>query len=202
MSVLFDQLRVADNGKRLYISIHVNRASYFNNLYLDSLTIVAADKVSETSVHTPAEDYIYRIEFEEGQRQADLVLQPTDFNEQFAKTNFGQDLFFVFVKVKGVPDACTPCPLDSEYTLGVTFDENLLHQRVMDYTKQLAQDCTVPTGFTDFILLWNMFKASIETDHYIPAIKYYNMLFGLNGENSPFGTGSTFGITKGCGCHG
>ena len=80
----------------------------------------------------------------------------------------------------------------------------------MDYTKDLADDCTIPTGFTDFILLWNAFKASVETEHYGPAIKYYNMLFGnpdervtRDGSHSPFGGGSANNRrTKPCGCHG
>ena len=77
----------------------------------------------------------------------------------------------------------------------LTFDENILYQRVMDYTKQLADDCNMPNGFIDFILRWNAFKASVETEHYIPAIKFYKMLF-----DDYSGTGR--GTFKPCGCHG
>lgn len=65
----------------------------------------------------------------------------------------------------------------------------------MDYIKQLSDNCTVPREFIDFILLWNGFKASIETEHYVPALKYWQMLF----NNPKFINGIT---TKGCGCHG
>ena len=196
MSVLFDQLRISDDGKRLYINLHVNNADYFQNIYLDSLVITTADKVSETSPHLPSEDYIYKKEFTGNEREAGLVLQPVDMNEKFSKSSFSSDLFFVYVKVKGTPDPCTPCRLDEEITLGVTFDENLLYQKVMQYTKSLVDDCTIPVGFIDFILLWNAFKASIETEHYIPAIKYYNMLF----EKS--NTIASYEMIKPCGCHG
>ena len=195
MSVIFDQLRISDDGRRMYINLRVNAADYFDNIYLDSLTIMTADKVSETNPHEPTEDYIYKKVFEGNQKTADLVFLPQDFNESFNKSNLSSDLFFVFVKIKGVPDPCTPCRLDEEITLGVTFDENLLYQQVMGFTKQLADDCSVPIGFMDFILLWNAFKASVETEHYIPAIKYYNMLFDE-------GVVSVSGITKNCGCHG
>ena len=195
MSVIFDQLRISDDGKRMYINLHVNAASYFDNIYLDSLTIMTADKVSETNPHEPTEDYIYKKVFDGNQKTADLVLTATDFNEKFPGTNLYQDLFFVFVKIKGVPDPCTPCRLDEEITLGVTFDANMLYQKVMDFTKDLARDCSIPQGFTDFILQWNAFKASVETEHYVPAIKFWQMLFG-NKSNS-FGH-----ITKNCGCHG
>ena len=49
MSVIFEQLRISDDGKRMYVNMHVNRAEFFDSIFLDSITIVAADKVSETS---------------------------------------------------------------------------------------------------------------------------------------------------------
>ena len=193
--VLFDQLRISDDGRRMYINIHVNKAEYFDNIYLDELVIVPADKVSETSPHLPSQDYIYKKVFEGSLKEADLVLQPADFNEQFRRCTFSKDLFFVYVKVKGTPDPCTPCRLDEEITLGVTFDENILYQQVMGFTKELTQDCNVPIGFADFILQWNAFKAAIETEHYVPAINFWNRLF----KEDRYMASHT---TKPCGCHG
>ena len=195
MSVIFDQLRIADDGKKMYINLHVNKAEYFNDIYLDSITIITADKVSETNPDIPTSDYIYNKVFEDNQKEADLVLLPSDFNEHFTKSNFSSDLFFVFVKIKGTPSECTPCRLDEEITLGVTFDENLLYQRVMGFTKGLTDDCQIPTEFTDFILLWNAFKASVETEHYVPAIKFWKMLFDNRGSVA-------MSKPKNCGCHG
>lgn len=194
MSIIIDQLRISDDSKRMYINLHVNKAEYFDNIYLGSITIMTADKVSETNPNEPTEDYIYKKVFDDEVKEADLVLQPTDFNENFMKSDFSRGLFFVFIKIKGVPDECTPCRLDEEITLAITFDENMLHQKVMGFTKALADECKTPVGFSDFILLWNAFKASVETEHYIPAIKYWKMLFE---------DGASLGITtKPCGCHG
>lgn len=105
-------------------------------------------------------------------------------------------LFFVYIKCKGTPGSCTPCRLDEETTLGVVFDENVLHQKVMDYTKELVTDCSVPSAFIDFILLWNAFKSAIETEHYIPAIKFYNMMFDEVGKSCQSRT------IKTCRCNG
>lgn len=195
MSVLFDQLRISDDGKRMYINLHVNKAEYFDNVYLDEITIMTSDKLSETNPHLPTSDYIYNKVFGGNQKEAYLVLQPTDFNEKFNKSDFTKDLFFVFVKIKGVPSECTPCRLDEEITLGVTFDENLLLQKVMQFTKELADTCAVSKGFIDMILLWNGFKAAVETEHYLPAVDFWKKMFyghnGMNGFSS-----------KSCGCHG
>lgn len=202
--VIFDQLKISDDGKRMYINAHVNNASYFDNIYIDSIVIMTSDKVSETAPGTPTENYIYKKEIEGNEKEINLVLEVSDFVKVWEKdpkaitlnkSDMSKTLFFVYIKCKGTPDVCTPCRLDEEVTLGVTFDENILHQKVMGYTKELVKDCNVPTAFIDFILLWNAFKAAIETEHYIAAIKFYNMLFGNVGA-------SEYGTIKACGCNG
>lgn len=203
--ILFDQLRISDDGQRLYINAHVNKADYFKNRYIDSVVIMTADKVSETAPGTPTSDYIYKKEIEGNVKELDLVLTPLDFTKSwetdpkamaFNRADMSNTLFFVYIKCKGTPGECTPCRLDEEITLGVVFDENVLYQRVMDYTKELVADCSIPTEFTDFILLWNAFKAAIETEHYVAAIKFYNKLFGV------VKSGYSNNTIKTCGCNG
>lgn len=203
MSVIFDQLRISDDGSKMYLSVHVNKADYFKDVYIDSIAILTSEKVSETNPFFPTSNYIYKEDVEGNKKEINLVLTPEDFVRvwesepeamKFKRSDMGNTLFFVYVKTKNAPDSCTPCRLDEEMNLAVTFDENMLYQRVMDYTKELVKDCTTPTGFIDFILLWNAFKAAIETEHYIPAIKFFGMLFGtMNGKITDI---------KDCGCHG
>ncbi len=203
--IIFDQLRISDDGKRLYINAHVNKADYFNDIYIDSIVIQTADKVSETDPGLPTSDYVYIKKAEENAKELNLVLEASDLSRSwesdpnaiaFGRGDMSKTLFFVYIKCKGTPGSCTPCRLDEETTLGVVFDENVLHQKVMDYTKELVADCNVPTAFIDFILLWNAFKSAIETEHYIPAIKFYNMLFDEVGKSCQSRT------IKTCGCNG
>ena len=205
MSVIFDQLRISDDGRRMYVDVHVNKAEMFDNVYLDSIIIMTADKVSETAPEIPLKngegeytDYIYYAEFNNNLKEASLVLQPNDFNINFRKANLSSDLFFVYVKCKRVGDSksdcCIPCRLDEETTLGVTFDYNMFYQKVINHTRELVTDCTIPMGFTDFILLWDAFKVAVDTEHYLPAIRFYNMMFDISKEGH-----STI---KNCGCHG
>lgn len=203
--IIFDQLRISDDGKRMYINAHVNKADYFNDIYIDSIVIQTADKVSETDPGLPTSDYVYIKKAEENAKELNLVLEASDLSRSwesdpkaiaFGRGDMSKTLFFVYIKCKGTPGACTPCRLDEETTLGVVFDENVLHQRVMDYTKELVADCNVPTAFIDFILLWNAFKSAIETEHYIPAIKFFNMMFEEVGKSCQSRT------IKTCGCNG
>lgn len=191
--IIFDQLRISDDGKRMYINVHVNKADYFKYIVINKIVIMTADKVSETNPNAPTEDYIYKNELEgKGQREVNLVLTANDFTTKHS--NLSEDLFFVYVECSGTPMSNTPCRLDEPVTVGVVFDENLLYQRAMDFTKDLVADCKEPTAFVDFILLWNAFKYAIETEHYIAAIKFYNMLFG--------GQIKEIRHIKTCGCHG
>jgi hypothetical protein len=195
--VIIEQLRISDNGERLYLDVHVNKASYFDNIYLDKIYIATADQVSEADPLSPGNEYIYEYTVEGNIKELHAVLTPAMMNEHFDKCSFSEDLLFVYIVCKGSVGECTPCRLDELTTLGVTFDEALLHQQVLAYTQQLAADCTVPQGFTDFILLWQAFKSAIETEHYIPAIKYWNMLF-----DNHAGSGGYIGNKGDCGCHG
>lgn len=204
--IIFDQLRISDDGKRMYINVHVNTANYYDNVYIDSVTIMTADRVSEMNPSAPTSEYIYKKVVEGNQKELSLVLTAEDFllnwaldvqAMMFKADDMSKNLFFVYVKVKGAPDSCTPCGMDEEVTVAVTFDTNVLHNIVMDYTKDLIKDCTVPVGFTDFILLWNAFESAIATEHFIPAIKFWKMLFEKDSYKI-----SIYSKSRNCGCHG
>lgn len=215
--VVFNELRISGDGSKIYINVKVNSAEYFDNVYLDSITIVTSDKILATAPTSPSSNYIYKKVISGSEKEIALVLSKGDLDAayinynpttgaainssnphatvSFSDSDFSKALFFVYVHTKGSPDECTPCPMTEETTLGVIFDENRFYQKVMDYTRSLAQDCEIPQSFVDFILLWDAFKAAVATGHYIPAIDYYNKLFGTD---SGIGTYNT----KPCGCHG
>ena len=232
--VIFDQLRIADDGSKMYINLHVNKAEYFRDIYLDSITIMTSDRVSETNPFAPTKDYIYKIIFEgsgedtvnvfdktfdetfrllteqsssKDVKSADLVLNVNDFIRtwetdpkamRFNRSDMSNTLFFIYVKCKGTPGSCTPCGLDNEITVAVTFDETLLFQRSMGFIKELSDSCNVSKGFVDYILLWNAFKASVETEHWTDAIDFWKQLLDMwVSRSNPKGS---FGF-RGCGCN-
>lgn len=182
--IIFDQLRISDDGKRMYINAHVNKADYFKDIYIDSIVIQTADKVSETNPGLPTSDYVYIKKAEDNAKELNLVLEASDLSRSwesdpkaiaFNRGDMSNTLFFVYIKCKGTPGSCTPCRLDEETTLGVVFDENVLHQKVMDYTKELIAACSVPSEFINFILLWNAFKAASEVERASDKVVYYNV---------------------------
>lgn len=191
--IIFDRLEISDSGKVLYMDVHVNKASYFDNIYIDRVVIQTSDQVSETDPLTPGSDYIYNLTVEGNEKELHLALNAAcDF--EMAYNTLSDKLLFVYVICKGSVGPCTPCRLDELTTLGVTFDTTLLYQIVMQYTRGLNEDCVIPKELIDLILLWNGFKAAIETEHYIPAIDFWKKLF--RNKNGVLRT------SKGCGCHG
>lgn len=190
--IIFDRLEISDSGKVLYMDVHVNKASYFDDIYIDKVVIQTSDQVSETDPLTPGSDYIYSLEVEGDVKELHLALNAA-YDFELPYNTLSDKLLFVYVVCKGNVGPCTPCRLDEMTTLGVTFDTALLYQKVMQYVRELNKDCEIPKNLIDLILLWNGFKAAVETEHYIPAIEFWKRLF-KTGE---------FSITsKDCGCHG
>ena len=348
MSVIFDQLRISNDGQSMFINAHVNKASYFDDIYLKRITICTEEQISELNPHTYGEDFIYQqdieplssieqlydktqilsekqllgkmlenggwrisIEPKEGaetnalsvvlsgkfsqfdtgytpklvvatnafnpltdnlnhpeilftidgtvfegkghrvwqfkgkgdvgqntmlsfylfnqtgeeiytytrldvtddfnflhflwqgysvipesnQKEVHLVLNNNSFNEKFKYSDMSHNMFFVYIECEGTPAVDTPCMLDEMTTLGVTFDYGAVFNPAMNITRELADTCKIPQNFLDFILNYDALKIALETEHYVPAIEYWNRLM-VNGQNIGSGT------TKLCGCHG
>ena len=62
--VVFDQLRISDDGTLLYIDVHVSEIESYESFYLDKLVIKAAGQVSETTLNATSGENIYEKTFE------------------------------------------------------------------------------------------------------------------------------------------
>lgn len=199
MSVIVDQLRISDNGKNLYINAHVNKAAYFDSMYIESITICTEDQVSELNPASIGEHHVYMETFGPGTREINLVLCSQMFNELLKDCDFTKHMLFVYITCGGAPTPDTPCTMDEMTTLAVTFDYGLLYNKGMGFTRELADTCSIPREFIDYILNVEALKLSLETEHYVPAINYWKELMG----RTAFSTyNSTTPRTKPCGCYG
>lgn len=192
--IIIDQLRITDDGTALYLDAHVNQASYFDNVYIDKVTILTEGQVSELDPLSFGDDYIYQYSADDSTKEIHLVLNVNSFNENFTKSDMTENMFFVYISCKGTPASDTPCRLDEMTTLAVTFDYGLIFNNAMCFTKEMSDSCSVPMGFIDFILNYEALRIAIETEHYVSAIEHFNWL-----KNN--GCASNGTVTKGCGCH-
>lgn len=202
--VIYDQLRISDNGQALIINAHVNNSRYFDNVYLKRITICTEDQVSELNPFYSSNNFIYQEDINSDvkrrtatKRDLNLILTKNDFNEKFKASDLSRNMFFVYVECAGIPDSHVPCRLDEMTTLGVTFDYGIIFNSAMNFTKELADTCNIPQNYINFILNYEALKMSIETEHYIPAINFWKNIVGQKGIFNSNNINS-----KPCGCHG
>ena len=177
--VVIEQLRISPDSQKLYIDAHVNKASYFENLKLDSINIDTQDTVLQ-SFDGPSSNPVFtysNITNISESKEVHLVIDKNDIN-----ANLSKDMLYVYFHVTGTPSLDTPCRLDEVYTLGVTFNEGAIYNRMMNYTKEIIDTCSVPNGFINMILQLEAIKAAIETENYASANKFYNKL--INAKSS------------------
>lgn len=197
--VTIDQLRISEDGKTLYLDAHVSEAKYFDNVYLDKITILTEDQISELDPLSYGDDYVYQGDVETissstNVKEIHLVLCTLDFNEKFCKKTFSDNMFFVYISCKGTPAYDTPCGMDEMTTLAVVLDYKLIFDNAMCYTKEFANTCDIPMSFIDFILNYEALKISISTGHYLSAIERFRWM------KSNGCAGGKAITARGCGC--
>ena len=179
--ILIEQLRISPDSQKLYIDAHVNKASYFENLKLDSINIDTQDTVLQ-SFDGPSSNPVFtysNITNISESKEVHLVIDKSDIN-----ANLSKDMLYVYFHVTGTPSPNTPCRLDESYTLGITFNEGVIYNRMIGYTKEIMNTCEVPKGFIDMILQLEAVKVSIETENYTSANKFYNRLINTKLSNT------------------
>lgn len=58
--VTIEQLRISDDGRKMFIDAHINKAEQFENVYLSKVTVLTEDQVGEDNPHSYGDDYIYQ----------------------------------------------------------------------------------------------------------------------------------------------
>ena len=60
--IVFNQLRISDDGSKLYIDAHVNSAPYFKDIYIKRVTICTEEQVRELPCPDHYNEYIFQQE--------------------------------------------------------------------------------------------------------------------------------------------
>lgn len=178
--VHFNELRITSDFKHLIIDVSVLSDSYYDNVYIDSVAIDNQDTyVGNGASSTP----VYSYSAPENHKHIRLTLDYTDLKSL-------DNLFFVYVRTKGAPAADTPCGMDNITTLGTVCNMYPFYRQAMSYISEMADNCSIPQSFTDYILKLKALELSVKTGNYTDAIKYYNKFF----------KGSPYIKIGGCGC--
>ena len=160
--IQFNELNFNKEGTILTIDVEVKDLTYFTNVYIDKVDIDSQDTyvgigVSTTPVYTytePANSKTLRLELD----TTDIALDLTN------------NMFFVYVTVKGTPDPSTPDSLNVPVTLGVVIHMYPFYQSSLSYLSEISQNCgqtcQMPKKFIDNILRMKALELSLNTGHY------------------------------------
>ena len=188
--VVIEQLRISPDGQKLFIDAHINKKYYDEDLVLDKISIDTQNTVLQ-SFDGPSENPVFT------QTTVTNTLRPKEvhlvIDKNMIDADLSKDMLYVYFHVRGTPPPNIPCGLDTPYTLGVTFNEGIIYNRMMGYTKEIANTCEIPMRFIDMILQLEAIKAAIETENYVTANKFYNRLINSKSSNIP---------NINCKCHG
>lgn len=186
--VQFNELRITPDGKRLIIDASVKDLQYYNDVYIDAIIIDTQDTYVANG---PSTEPIFSYETAQegdGEKRVRLELDSTALGVSLCDT-----LFFVYVVTKGAPSADTPCGMDNQTTMGVVANLYPFYRTMVNYMKEVEDECEIPKNFIDVLLRFKALELSIRTGHYAQAIKYWNKFFkGVKSKT----------INTGCRCHG
>lgn len=167
--VTFNELKITPDGQKLIIDVSVKDLDYYKDVYIDNIKIDTQDTFIESG---PSSKTVYTKTVEDSSKSVRLELDTGDI-----LPNLNDNLFFVYVTVKGTPSVETPCGMDNTVTLGVVSNLYLLYQHAFNYINEINNTCAIPKNFINFILQYKAFELSIRTGHYPEAIKYWERFF-------------------------
>lgn len=190
--VHFNELRITPDGQHLIIDASILSETYYQDVYIDSViidnqdTYVGSGPSSKPVYSYSVPDIVSKfINKASGQKHIRLDLDPMDVGSL-------NGLFFVYIRTKGTPTAETPCGMDNITTMGTVTNMYPFYQQAMGYIGEVADNCSTPQNFVDYILKLKALELAVKTGNYPDAIKYYNRFF--NGKDKVV-------VKKGgCGC--
>ena len=169
--IKFNELRITNDGKYLIIDVSVRSLSYYDNVYIDSISIDTQDTYKDGG---PSSSVVYNKNITEALPDFNCKKFRLELGIGDLLPSLSNNLFFVYAKARGTPKSDTPCGMDNVYTLGVTFNACSLYNALMSYVKEVNNSCDIPKNFINLFLQFKALEISINTDHYMQAIEFYN----------------------------
>lgn len=206
--IKFTKCTVTPDGKKLIVEACVSQESYYDNVYIDCLSIDTEDTFNPIG---PSKEPLFTTTFQrevevdnpdwtpdngEPETIIEIVRDFKNISLEFTPDMLGlssfDNLYFIHIKALGAPSPDVPCGADNIYTLGVAMNLVPVYNMQMGYLKELEHTCTIPKGFIDSILKSKALELALKTGNNLLAAKYWTKLFKDKGVNT----------VKSCGCNG
>lgn len=179
----WNDLSVTENGNNLNIDVQVVDSQYYKNVYIDSIYLDTDESYSPEGISSKAIK-IFKAENSENIKRKNITVDVS---------LFPKSLFFVYVKAKGSTSDGTPCGMNKNTTIGVTWNKYPIYKNTIKLLGELRDNCNPSRNLTDWILRYNALMLCIDCEDYTQAIQYWQSFFQKD---------SAVSISKPCGCHG
>lgn len=196
--VIFNECRIDKEGKNLIIDVSIDNLPYYENIYLESITIDTDETFIENG---PSSNPIYRrnLSISSGSSLVpEVSTKPRNIRlkltyRELSLNTLDNNILFVYIGVGGVPDPDTPCGMDNKYSVAVAVNMRPIYNKTMSYIKEFKETCTASKGFIDMILRFKAFELSLKTGNFTTAIKQWDKLLKNKG---------IVVLNRGCDCNG
>ena len=182
--IVFNELRITDDGTKLIVRARVRQEDIYNNVYITGIKLGSGETYTEGDIggvtrmlDTPAKSIDITI------TNYEIALQTS--------IDFKKDLIFIEVITTG--DPTIDCCCEDKGNIGVTLYMHNIYSNFLNMIREMGNTCSIPDNFINSFLEYKALETAIDSKHYTKGIEYYNKWFKNN---------NTLAITGGCGCNG
>lgn len=167
--VNFNEVRICDGHTKMVIDCSIMSSYLYANMHIDSIYLDYYKNVDFSGVPSPKAVKVSP-EFTEPMRAYKVVISEEFLNEtDWGIDTFKDGLFFVIVQCEGVPapeaSSVLPCGFDDAVAIAAVPDWESFYAAGMQYISSLfskcKDNCEIPAGFEQFVLLWEAFKLAV-----------------------------------------
>lgn len=192
--VSINEFVIARDAKYLYLKASIDDMEYFENVFIDYLEFtlhkVVNGTIETSTIELNPDGTLHTEPLETEVKNVDLTLTPQDLG----LSDFQTPVIEVKVYTKGYPSADTPCGMDEEYVVGITYNESVLYDKGLSFIHQVGQDCNIPDDFINWILSSSAFDLALKSGNMNDALSWWLRLTS-NRSNG-------YSRNSNCGCHG
>lgn len=201
--VIFNELVITADKNNLIIDCQVENLNIYKDMYIKSVHLEYYKNSVTPGVPSEKAIQIYdgTVKKDKAIRKCvsidDLALYP-----EFGTGVFNRGLFYVIVICDGdLPPVSSEfaCGFDNTVDIGVVLDWHFVYEKGMQFISMMnsrcIDDCLDKTGFSDFLMLWNMIKFSMEGCDYTQLAKSWEKFLRLFSKSK-----GSISVSSGCGC--
>jgi hypothetical protein len=192
--VSINEFVIARDAKYLYLKASIDDMEYFENVFIDYLEFtlhkVVNGTIETSTIELNPDGTLHTEPLEIEVKNVDLTLTPQDLG----LSDFQTPVIEVKVYTKGYPSADTPCGMDEEYVVGITYNKSVLYDKGLSFIHQVGQDCNIPDDFINWILSSSAFDLALKSGNMNDALSWWLRLTS-NRSNG-------YSRNSNCGCHG